>query len=374
MNGDKSIDSIVNQFNDVLSDFNDVKINESALPSGYKNVLTNDTYIGILQSLEEIEWEYTEGEDGSPEWYYNKFILKVILNKINTVFGVVANNKKMFEGVPSASVQAMMVSLANAVIYGFIGSEFNIERNDARISLLSKCAIDSDATIGFNLPLIDPKKPDDGNFFVSIMNQFKNAEISSKEIDDVIEQMSVKDIKMIYKSWGEDTEDDSGENDEKKYKSEFNKKVSSKLMKQFKRNIDKLFNIILDKANKIKDAAEKKEKVKQQKHNENLKKKMISNIKKRDALKKRLFLIIFQNYWWCFYNIFTTILLFFFSIMFNLWFIFFHYIFLFIILYRLWFLNRFRISCRFTIYSIHFILKFRFNTFESKINHMRIFE
>lgn len=222
MDGSKSIETIVKQFGDMMKEFNSLKINESKLPRKYKDIFKSDTYIGIQPSLEKLNMKLGK---------YNKFLIRVILNKINTVFEVISNNKELFKGVPSASVQAMMVSLTNAIIYGFVGGEkFNIEKDNERLSLMTKCAIDSDATIGFNLPLIDPKKPDNGNFFVSIMNQFKNTDVSSKEVESVLETMSDDDKKNI---------------------------DSSKIMKDFRQNMSKLFDIIVKKAKKIKDKAEK---------------------------------------------------------------------------------------------------------------------
>ena len=91
---------------------------------------------------------------------------------------------------------------------------------------MARCAIDSDATIGFNLPLIEPKKPDNGNFFVSIMNQFKNTDISSKEVENVLKTMSDDDKKNI---------------------------DGSKIMKDFRQNINTLFDKIVEEAEKLKN-------------------------------------------------------------------------------------------------------------------------
>lgn len=267
MDGDKAIDTIVKQYTDMLDEFNSLKLNESALPKGYGEVLRSDTYIGIQKSLEELDWNFSENEKNASEGFYDKFLVRVILNKINTVFGVVADgkNKKMFKGIPSASVQAMLVSLANSVIYGFMGKKFNIENNDARISLISKCAIDSDATIGFNLPLVDPKKPDNGNIFVSIMNQFKNADISSKEVEDAVKSMDKKELELIEKEWSGDKKEES--KDEKdgdkettldpKDQSAFAKEFGPLVMKDFRQNMTKLFDIVVTKAKQIKEDAEK---------------------------------------------------------------------------------------------------------------------
>jgi inhibitor of KinA sporulation pathway (predicted exonuclease) len=254
MDGSKSIDMIVKQFGDMLKEFNNQKVNESALPNGYENVFKSDTYIGIQKSLEDLKMEFN-GEENTDDEVYNKFIIKVILNKVNTVFKVISKNKDLFKGVPSASVQAMMVSLTNAIIYGFVGGEkFNIEKDNARLSLMTKCVIDSDATIGFNLPLIDPKKPDNGNFFVSIMNQFKNTDISSKETEEVLKSMNKKDLDVLSKKIDDGSSDSDVELDNS---SEIAKYFGSEIMKNFRQNMSKLFDIIVKKAKKIKDKAEK---------------------------------------------------------------------------------------------------------------------
>ena len=244
MDGSKSVDTIVKQFVDMLKEFNSLKVNESALPKGYEDILKSDTYIGIQKTLEELDFD-------SDKEFNNKFFIRVILNKIDTVFKVVLKNKDMFKGVPSASVQAMMISLTNSIIYGFVGDKFNITKKNEIISLMAKCAIDSDATVGFNLPLIDPKKPDNGNFFVSIMNQFKNENISSKEIDDTVKLfIDNGEIDKLKEEWDEGKEKDT-ENDE------FGKKISSDIMKNFKQNISTLFDLIINEAKRLKEKAEK---------------------------------------------------------------------------------------------------------------------
>ena len=269
MSGDKSFDTIAKQFSDMLGEFNDLKLNESALPKGYSEILRSDVYLGIQKSLEELNWNFSENENDSSKGLYDKFFIKVILNKINTVFEVISKNKDMFKEVPSASVQAMMVSLCNAVIYGFMGNDFDI--NDARLELMTKCAIDSDATVGFNLPLIDPKKPDNGNFFVSIMNQFKSADISSKEVEDAAKSLSEDNIKKISQVWNgkqdEDSEKDDSKDDKKSDKdevaadpkniSEFAKEFGPMVMKVFRQNMTNLFDLIVTKAKKIKEDAQK---------------------------------------------------------------------------------------------------------------------
>ena len=251
MNGDQAIDTIATQFADMLTEFNSLKLNESALPENYSDILRSDTFIGIKKSLEELNWNFSDDE----KKLYDKFFIRVILNKINTVFSVVGNeeSKKIFKDIPSASVQAMMVALSNAVIYGFMGKEFDIEGNDARLSLLTKCAIDSDATIGFNLPLIDDKKPDNGNYFVSIMNQLKSADISSEEVKEAAKSLSEEEIKTISKIKNEKEAKD----DEQKDLDKFVKQFGSMAMKDFRQNMTNLFDNIVKKAKEIKEKAQK---------------------------------------------------------------------------------------------------------------------
>ena len=253
MDGDKAIDTIAKQYSNMLRELkgNGNKVNESALPQDYSDLLKSDTYVGISKSLEELNWDADKKEDE----LYNKFTIRVILNKINTAFNIINDNKtkKYFKGVPSASVQAMMISLSNAVLYGFVGDKFKIKSDKERLSLMTKCAIDSDATIGFNLPLIDQKKPDNGNYFVSIMNQFRSADISSKEVDDAIEMLSKQELKDIKSIWGD--------GDEKKSKEmsleEFAKEFGSELMKTFRQNMSNLFDMIVSESKKIKEDAQK---------------------------------------------------------------------------------------------------------------------
>ena len=243
MDGSKSVDVIVKQFADMLKEFNSLKVNESALPKGYEDILKSDTYIGIQKTLEELDFDSDKESN-------NKFFIRVILNKIDTVFKVVLENKDMFKGVPSASVQAMMISLTNSIIYGFVGDKFDITKKNEIISLMAKCAIDSDATVGFNIPLINPEKPDNGNFFVSIMNKFKNENISSKEIDDTVKLfIDNGEIDKFKEEWDEGKEKDT-ENDA------FGQKISSDIMKNFKQNISTLFDLIIEEAKRLKEKAE----------------------------------------------------------------------------------------------------------------------
>ena len=260
MDGDKAFDTIAKDFKKVLSEFEDMKLNESAtiknvLPGGYSDILKKDTYLGINQSLANIGWNISDQKKIDKLEAEDKFIIRVILSKINSVFNVIANDKlkPLLKEVPSVSVQAMMVALSNAIIYGFVGDKkFNIKDNTNVLTLLTKCAIDSDATIGFNLPLLDANKPENGNLFVNIMNQFRESDVNPDEIKNIVDATSEKERILVLKAF-------------KKYKKDNSDKENLDLfidwakgkMDDFKKNMVDLFKKIQDKATKIKEKAKK---------------------------------------------------------------------------------------------------------------------
>lgn len=269
MKGDQAIDRITSEFKDILGKFEDIKLNESyELPGGYGDYLKSDSYIGIQKSLEDVTKAWNTSKK-SKKGAFDKFIIRVILSKIYNVFKIISEQKKMFAEVPSASVQAMMVALSNAVIRGYMGEEFDIVGNESRISILTKCAIDSDATVGFNLPLIDPTKPDNGNIFVGVMNQFVKGNVTSDEFVSVANATSKAEKVLIVKEIGDyDKEKDT---DDKSLNAKIDK-WGKKKMSEFKQNMTKLFDEILKKAKEIKDAAEtqrKKEAAKEQAESDN---------------------------------------------------------------------------------------------------------
>ena len=258
MNGDKAIDAITKDYARIINELKNTTVNESLsiFEKNFKDLLKGDVYLGLQNSLESIKWR--EDDENDVNAIEEKLYIKVILYKINTIFKVISKNKGMFVDVPAASVQAMMVGLANAVIYGFMsGEKFdNTKKDDSPIlTILTKCAIDSDATIGFNLPLLDPKKPDNGNFFVSIMGELKGSDIKSSEVGAAIESLSGKEsFKLLKKS-----PNITGYNKEevKKYKAELVKKYSPMMMKEFKQHMTDLFDRIIKKAKDLKEAAAK---------------------------------------------------------------------------------------------------------------------
>ena len=262
--GDKTIETITKQFEDVLEEFKNAKLNESNLPGNYGDILGKDMYLGLQKSLDEIDWKAEDKSDQAD--LLNRLLIRVILNKINTAFAVISDskNKDRFKEIPGVSTQAMMVSIVNAIIYGYIGSKFDIANNDARLSLMTKCAIDSDATIGFNLPLIDINKPENGNFYTNIMKEFSSESVSSKEVVHVVEKMTTEEVKKLYDLWNskndeseEKKEDNKLDPESEEFAIEFANVYGSDMMKEFRKNMETLFNLIVKEAEEIKEKAKK---------------------------------------------------------------------------------------------------------------------
>lgn len=260
MDGDKAFDTIAKDFKKILSGFEDMKLNESAtiknkLPGGYGDILKKDTYLGIYKSLVDIGWNISDQKKIDKLEAGDKFIIRVILSKINSVFNVIANDKlkPLLKEVASASVQAMMVALSNAIIYGFVNTDDKeIKIDDDVLNLLARCAIDSDATIGFNLPLLDAKKPENGNLFVNIMNQFRTSDVNSDEIKNIVDATSEKERILVLKAFNL-YKKDNGDKENLKIFIDWAKDR----MDDFKKNMADLYKKIHDKATQIKEETKK---------------------------------------------------------------------------------------------------------------------
>lgn len=261
VSSDVAIKDITKQFSEIVNAFKDYKLlKESKMPEVYADIFKNDTYIGIQQSLERLDWKLSEIVDKkyTDDAVYEKFIMCVILNKINTVFSKFTDQKVIdkFKDIPCTSIQAMFVALSNAVIYGFMGDKFKIDNknNAAVLSLLTKCAIDSDATIGFSLPLFDDENPDNGNMFTFIMHQFKNTELKTEEVKNALGSLTKKEKELLFKKV-------NGEKDEtidEKEQNETIESIGSDMMTQFKSNMTNLFEVIIKKAETLKKKAQEK--------------------------------------------------------------------------------------------------------------------
>ena len=250
MNGDKAIDTIVDQFTKTVNNVNDIdidleKIGEFDLNNELKKMLSLDTYVGIKDSFEQINWG-----DKKEDKLRGIFLSKIILNKMNTAFNIVKGNhiKSLFKSIPSASVQAMFVSLANVILNGFVKDDFKLD--DKRAIMMARCAIVSDRTVGFCLPSLNTSlaknNSDESNIFLSIMDELRSGNVSKEEIETVVDSLKKDKIKTaVAKSLGG------------KDKTYFEKWAKIK-MGEFAQNISKTYSeIIMPKAKELKEAAQK---------------------------------------------------------------------------------------------------------------------
>lgn len=250
MDGDKAIDTIVDQFTKAVDNVNDIDINlkkikEFDLNSELQKILSLDTYVGIKDTLGQIEWG-----DEKEDKLKGIFLSKIILNKMKTAFNIVKGNdiKPLFKSIPSASVQAMFVSLANVILNGFVADKFTLD--DKYATMMARCAIVSDRTIGFCLPSLSTSlvknNSDESNIFLSIMDKLRSGEVSKEEIETVVDSLKEDKIKIaVAKSLGGKDET-------------YFEKWAKIEMGKFAQNISKTYDqIIISKAKELKEAAQK---------------------------------------------------------------------------------------------------------------------
>jgi hypothetical protein len=236
MSGDKAVTTIASAFDDIVSKINSEEVNESKVPIDIGAWIENDTYIGIKNIFECFDWSSSK---------IDKLNARIILNKINDEFKEIDGNKSIYTDVPSTSIQAMMIAISFLVVYGIKGAKYISGKGDDILSLISKCAIDSDATIGFSLPLIDIKKTEQGNVFVSILYKLRDTKIDVKYLEEITKSMSEKEKKSLAKNHDGDF-------------SAFLKSKSGKLTTLINQHISKLSQSALELAKKIKEDAKKK--------------------------------------------------------------------------------------------------------------------
>ena len=202
MSGDKAITTIADEFAKMLDGYKDLKLNEHKIPDFMDDILAKDTYIGIGKTFASFKWRTEDGDSKLYNKVLDKFHSLLMLKRINTIFKYYVDNAKSFENTSSLSVQAMMIATSLMVVYGFKGDKFGM--GEYRKSIISKCFIDSDATIGFNLPLIDDKKPKDGNLFLSMYNELRKGIVTTKELEEVAESLTDAEKKSLEKFYGTD--------------------------------------------------------------------------------------------------------------------------------------------------------------------------
>ena len=177
-------------------------INEE-LEKDVMTVLGSDVYFGFDKVKDEQDLD--------------KDKLLIILKEIRTIFKAVeqlTQSGKTLAETPSDAIQAMYVGLSQLITCAILDRDLDGDMK----TLLARCAIDSDKTLGYGLPPVDEKKPESGNIFVAITQQL----------------MDSKDEAGVFKD---------------------NKELLNKL----KQNMSKMFNEISKHAEELKDAKEKED-------------------------------------------------------------------------------------------------------------------
>ena len=110
--------------------------------------------------------------------------MKITNAVFDAVNKIVEDGKKLKE-TPSDAVQALYIGLSKLIQAAYLTNDGKL--SDDTLELLARCAIDKDKTLGYGLPLIDPKKPKTGNVFVAITSTLtkidENGEVG-KTIND----------------------------------------------------------------------------------------------------------------------------------------------------------------------------------------------
>lgn len=212
-------------------DFNSI-INE-----GYKSISTlqkkveNDSYFGLPKIIEafidsdfnDVKNYYEQNDDEDDDDFVERIkkrVVNIYFKELNDIYDRITEVAKedSFNDVPGDAVQAMYMGLALAVGYGLTGKSCEtFFLSDENMDLMTRCCIESDATIGYSFPLVDEKNPKLGTIFVALMGILANAKNENKV---------------------------------------FNVKTDAKLLEAFKKNMATLFKKITDKAGELKKEAE----------------------------------------------------------------------------------------------------------------------
>ena len=212
--GDKAFQDLSSNFEKLFNDagitegheysFSNV-INEG-LSKKLSNLLGSDNMFGI-SDIDKI----TDISDK---------LVRTILKELKRVFEIVdkvSEQGKLFKETPSDTVQALYVGLSKVISHALTDGVLD----DNTKLLLSKCSIDSDKTLGYGIPLIDPKDEKKGNVFTAVVG-----ELTKSKSDVVKDELLAKYTKNMTKMFNEiaktaqELKDKRQKEDEKKAKQE----------------------------------------------------------------------------------------------------------------------------------------------------------
>lgn len=152
--------------------------------------------------------------------------------KLMDSFYTALNTKKvldLFKTTPSQSVQAMCIALNAFIKYSVYG---DTKYDKALLNTMAKCAVTSDGTVGFNLPISqDEKTKKDMSYFSKIAymisrKEFKDAKNKEIEYPEAFEKNATNLLNKIIKDAEKLKKESEKKNDE------VAKKIENKLNKE----------------------------------------------------------------------------------------------------------------------------------------------
>ena len=139
---------------------------------------------------------------------------------LNGIYKQMNNDIDMFKETPTQSVQAMCIAINNFVK---LCNSKNMTVKPLQLELMAKCAICSDGTISYNLPLNGKEGDDAGNYFTDIVKNIIGDKIKSSKNETIEVTQNFKDnAKKLSKQIIDKAEELKKEADEK-----YNKELKS---------------------------------------------------------------------------------------------------------------------------------------------------
>ena len=152
-----------------------------------KRMETRGIYLGFEEIVDILDKKVEKSDE----------VAKLIVNELDKIYEVIEAKSKELANLPGENIQAMMIGISRALTYAITGEKDVLDDNT--IELLARCAIDSDRTIGYGIPLYDVKKPKDGNIFCVILQTLKDAKDEAGLFDkETLEDMK-KRMGELYK-------------------------------------------------------------------------------------------------------------------------------------------------------------------------------
>lgn len=185
---------------------------DGPIPDEVKDIMGGDIHFGFNE-LKDNE-KFTESTKN----------LLLTLKEFEVVHDAIdksTQSGKTLKDTPSDAVHALFVGLIKLISNAVMGEA---QLDDDAEMLLARCAIDSDKTLGYGLPLIDENKPDAGNIFVAISQQLSQAKddegIFDKKMLNTFKQSMSKMFDQIRKKAEELKEEREKENEKEAKKVE----------------------------------------------------------------------------------------------------------------------------------------------------------